>query len=180
MSPIRLTLAGLLASTLLTACSFQPRADPRPAETGAAPTVRDSVLAVLSALNDARTSGDVSSALRLFAPGARVGGVTGEESGQPGQLAWQGPAEALEEVWGSTPPGGDPALIEATIEFPAGRDLALVLTTLPGTVDGPEPTANLESLLLTRTPEGWRIYNLHRTAPRTTPAPSEESGPPAP
>lgn len=150
----------LVASLTAGACSFERRPDPLAGATGSqATTVEDSVRAVALALDGARRLGDLAAAAALFESSARTTPLHPEERGAG---RWLTPGEALAGGWapGTVNPHPEEVL-ESSVELLGGGS-ALVLNTLVDPEAEGMPAA-LETLVLVRTPGGWRIRHLHRS-----------------
>lgn len=156
-------VAAVSAALLLlsAACTFERRPDPRaPRDPEVPSAARDSVAAVVAALDDARRRGDLASALLLFDTAARVTAPPQGGAIPPRFL----PARDALAAEGGAPgsPAPEPlALVESTVEL-VGTSTALALNRYGPSVGTGEAFA-LETLVLVRSGGGWRIRHLHRT-----------------
>lgn len=165
------TLAAILALLVVTqGCRFERRPDLRAstdttgfADTTAQPVVpgqaiHDSLRVVVSAYHEALRVGDASRVASLTVPGTVI--VDQEEGvewrrGDGGSEVLPQPLDPASTGFGWTRVGSEIQVFEET---------ALLVHRYQVTVSGEEvPWTAVESFLLARTPEGWRIRFSHRS-----------------
>lgn len=165
MAP-RLREVPLLLAVIAGGCTLEHRPDVQPddeavaAETPSVPgaSVEDSARAVASAFREALVLGDASRVASLTAPGALL--VDQEEG-----VRWRRSAESdgpLPAPLGASR-GGLGWTVSAS-EFANLDGTALLVTRYGAEVAGEEvPWSAVESLVLVRTGDGWRVRYLHRS-----------------
>jgi hypothetical protein len=163
--PLRALLVVVLAAS---ACRFERRPD-LPNEAGPTPsvntvgnTVEDSVRALASAIDEALGVGDVSRMANLTVPMATL--IDQEEAVRwtrddpttPLPRVLHGGADGLDWL-----PGGS--------RFVDLGDSALLINDYNASVrSGGGDWRAVETLILVRTPTGWRLLHLHRSRGRET------------
>ena len=165
----------LLGSALLFAgCRFERRPDPNTnasvpdagvfLPSTANTPMDDSVRAVVSALDEALAVGDVSRVAQLTVPGATL--IDQEEG-----VRWtrESPAGTLPRALASR--GDSPlawALVDSKLTPLDG--VALLVNEHHALVTGEGvPWKAIESYVLVRTPDGWRVRHLHRSRGQVVP-----------
>jgi hypothetical protein len=164
--------AGLLLTVGLAGsggCWFEQRPEPRnggggaaeaaaPAPTPETGALRDSVRAVITAFHDALRVGDGGRVASLSVPGATV---LDQEEG----VAWHLGPEGGETLPGPLESGPNGLGWEpVSTDFVVWERTALVVDRYAATVEGEAvPWTAVETLVLERTPEGWRIRHVHRS-----------------
>jgi len=166
--PVVRALPTLFAvGILLVGCTFErrPTAGQTVQGTSSSPpeTVEDSVLTVVNSLHYARDGGDLAAALVLFHPEARVSALVPPSPGDPSP-PWRSAREALEEEGSRSLVQPGLELLESSVAWPGGGT-ALVLRRYVDVEQAPGEPSTLETLLLVRGADGWRIRHLHRSFP---------------
>jgi ketosteroid isomerase-like protein len=171
---VRTRLLVLAGALLFAGCRFERRPDP---DTSAAvpdaglflpstlnTPIEDSVRAVVSALDDALAVGDVSRVAQLTVAGATL--IDQEEG-----IRWarENPAGALPKAL--TARRDSPlewALVDSSLTPLDGA--ALLVNEHHALVTGEGvPWKAVESYVLVRTPDGWRVRHLHRSRGQALP-----------
>jgi len=143
----------LLLVSLAPGCTFERRPDSTTTARAEGGTAADSIRAVVTALETARARGDLAAALALFDSGAVVAG------GQVGTLDGRGWVTAEAMLSGAAPdPVRTRELEESSISLLPGSALALNRYRDP---EGGLPS--VETVVLVRTPAGWRIRHIHHS-----------------
>jgi len=120
--------------------------------------VEDSVLTVVNSLQSAREGGDLAAALALFNGEARVSALISGDSSP----SWRSPREALEQEGSRSLVESGMELLESSVAWHGGGT-ALVLRRYVDVEQIPGEPSALETLLLVRGADGWRIQHLHRS-----------------
>lgn len=166
-APARRVLILLLAAGTAGGCTVERRPDVQPdggaasdpATTGA--SAEDSVRAVVSAFRQALALGDGSRVAALTAPEALL--VDQEEG-----VRWRRSAEAGGDLPSPLGAGeGGLAWTVSSSEYTRFGEAGLLVTRYLAEVAGEDvPWSAVESFVVVRTGEGWRVRYLHRSRGR--------------
>lgn len=170
-----LLLAGFVAGSAGAGCTLEHRPDIQPDEAAleaadpATPraSAEDSARAVVSAFREALALGDGARVAALTAPDALL--VDQEEG-----VRWRHAAEPAGVLPSPLVPGGDGlAWTVTSSEYARLGEAGLLVTRYTAEVAGEEvPWTAVESVVVVRTEEGWRVRYLHRSR-----GPSDGGGP---
>jgi len=162
---LALSVLGLGLVFAASGCRFERRADltnggaldlELRSEPGSGP-MEDSVRVVVNAIAEALHMGDVARVARLTVPGAML--IDQEDA-----VRWVRDSPTMATPRALTPRSATAAWALASSDFAALGSAALVVNEYVGVVPaGGGPLKEVETYVLVRTDEGWRLRHLHRS-----------------